>query len=105
MVPEFRGGKKVVRELTQEGIEDVLPLIAWRNNCTVPKKQGKLDILEYGLLDKVDSLVNKSSEELKIAYESTYQWDRLDPTINRLANTLNLSDKDLDRLFQLAETK
>ena len=70
---------------------------------TVTPRQGKMALLQAGLLDSAMSLVN-SDPVAKIEWESAQEFRRDWPLLNDMATQLGLSSVQVDSLFALAET-
>lgn len=75
----------------------------------VTMRQARLALFEINLLDKVERAIKgMRGTEGKIAqieWESASVIDKNHPLIKQLMPILNLTDSDLDSLFQLASTK
>jgi hypothetical protein len=68
---------------------------------TISRRQGRLRLLQMGLLDQVDSLVSQSGPAAQINYESD-TWYRTDPVLIQLAGVLGMSEAELAELFYQA---
>ena len=64
--------------------------------------QGRLALLNAGLLDAVESWVATQSRAVQIEYASRTEWRRTWPLVVSAATALGLSDTDLDALFAAA---
>lgn len=87
--------------LPQEPINPVPQMVFMR--------QARLALLEVGLLDNIEQIINLMPEPLKS--EARIEWEyaaevRRDwPTLNQIADHLNLTSEYVDELFILASTK
>lgn len=87
--------------LPQEPINPVPQIVFMR--------QARLALLEVGLLDNIEQIINLLPEPLKS--EARIEWEyatevRRDwPTLNQIADHLNLTSEYVDELFILASTK
>ena len=68
---------------------------------TISRRQGRLMLLQMGLLDQVDALVSQSGQAAQISYESD-TWYRTDPVLIQLAGVLGMSEGQLVELFYQA---
>lgn len=68
---------------------------------TISRRQGRLMLLQMGLLDQVDALVSQSGAAAQISYESD-TWYRTDPVLIELAGVLGMSESQLAELFYQA---
>lgn len=70
-----------------------------RNSAlTISRRQGRLMLLQMGLLAQVDALVLQSGPAAQISYESD-TWYRTDPVLIQLAGVLGMSEAQLAELF------
>ena len=69
----------------------------------ISKRQARLALLQSGLLETVNSVVNAAGEAAKIEWEYADFIDRNSPLLNSLALSLNISEQDLNSLFDLAK--
>ena len=87
--------------LPQEPINPVPQMVFMR--------QARLALLEVGLLDNIEQIINLMPEPLKS--EARIEWEyaaevRRDwPTLNQIVDHLNLTSEYVDELFILASTK
>lgn len=87
--------------LPQEPINPVPQIVFMR--------QARLALLEVGLLDNIEQIINLLQEPLKS--EARIEWEyaaevRRDwPTLNQIVDHLNLTSEYVDELFILASTK
>lgn len=90
-----------VRALTQQEVADRLQ--TKRNGMVVSPFQAKAAMLAAGIYSTVESLVlNSEDETLKLAWEYAIEWRRTSPSVIALAQAANLTDVDLDNLFEAA---
>ncbi len=68
---------------------------------TISRRQGRLMLLQMGLLSQVDALVSQSGAAAQISYESD-TWYRTDPVLLQLAGVLGMSESQLAELFYQA---
>lgn len=68
---------------------------------TISRRQGRLMLLQMGLLDQVDALVSQSGTAAQISYESD-TWYRNDPVLLQLSGVLGMSEAQLHELFYQA---
>lgn len=75
----------------------------------VSMRQARLALLEVNLLDNIEQILNSLSEpmqsEAKIEWEYATEVRRDWPTLNQIAQYLNLTSEYVDELFILASTK
>lgn len=87
--------------LPQEPINPVPQIVFMR--------QARLALLEVGLLDNIEQIINLLPEPLKsearIEWEYATEVHRAWPTLNQIADHLNLTSEYVDELFVLASTK
>lgn len=68
---------------------------------TISRRQGRLMLLQMGLLEQVDALVSQAGPAAQISYESD-TWYRTDPVLLQLAGVLGMSEAQLAELFYQA---
>ena len=87
--------------LPQEPINPVPQIVFMR--------QARLALLEVGLLDNIEQIINLLPEPLKsevrIEWEYAAEVRRDWPSLNQIAQYLNLTSEYVDELFILASTK
>lgn len=71
---------------------------------TVTMRQARLELLNRGLLDGVESSVATLSRAAQIEWEYSVEVRRDYPLVQELATLLNLSESDLDDFFSVAGT-
>jgi hypothetical protein len=65
--------------------------------------QGRLALLQAGLLDAVESSISEASREVRIFWEFAVEWHRTNAVLVSLGQSLGLSDLQVDDLFRLAK--
>lgn len=77
--------------------------LKWKSEIpfSISKLQGRLQLNKMGLLESVESLINQAGLEAKIYWESSANWERVSPILNRLAPTIwpQNTDQMLDDFF------
>ena len=68
---------------------------------SVTRLQAKLALLDMGMLDAVEVLLN-NDRRAKIYWEDAVTLERQNPTLLGMASSLNLTEQDLDNLFLAA---
>jgi hypothetical protein len=96
----------IVRNFTQEEIEQ--QLLEKRQNMVVSMRQARLALLQVGLLSQVEGAISSLQEPirsaLQIEWEYSTTFERMNPWVLQLAiDVLNLSDSEVDSLFELAK--
>ena len=91
-----------VRNLTQEEIQARVP-------NAVTMRQGRLALLQFGLLSLVDASISlmpdpMQREAAKIEWEYATEIVRNSPLVQGLTGALGLTEEALDQLFTLAAT-
>lgn len=61
--------------------------------------QGKIMLNELGLLENVESFIQKSDKKTQLAYENATVWERFSPTVIAVGNHFEI---DLDDFFKKA---
>ena len=71
---------------------------------SVSKFQAKAALLQNNLLDDMETLINdpNTSRIIKLAWQDAQVFYRNSPTVTTIAQSLNLTDIELDNLFRLA---
>ncbi len=89
---------------TQEELADER-LANWRASAKVSKFQAKAALKKSGLLGRVRSMMKSLGEDdiTRIAWEDAQEFRRESPTVLHLAVELELTDEDLDTLFEQAK--
>lgn len=75
-----------------------------RESMVCSPAQGRLALLQFGLLDTVESWVAGQSRAVQIEYASRTEWRRTWPLFISAAAAFGLNDTQLDDLFTLAAT-
>jgi len=65
----------------------------------VTRAQGKLALLNAGLLANAQAAATAAGQAAEIAFNDALTYERTSPTLNALATALGLSSGDLDSLF------
>lgn len=65
--------------------------------------QGRLALLQAGMLDAVESSISAASREVQIFWEFATEWHRTNAVLISLGASLGLSDTQVDDLFRLAK--
>ena len=68
---------------------------------SVTRLQAKLALLDMGMLDAVEVLLN-NDRRAKIYWEDAVTLERQNPTLLGMTSSLNLTEQDLDNLFLAA---
>lgn len=88
---------------TQREVNAALPEaeVYWkRKQAALPRAKFKIALLDIGELQAVkDYVLSTSDERLKILWEDSAVFERLDPDLVRLSAELGYSDAKLDALF------
>ena len=66
--------------------------------------QGRLALLQHDLLEAVEAWIATQPRATQIEYESRTEWRRNWPLVIAAGAALDLSDEDLDALFEQAAT-
>ena len=69
---------------------------------TISSRQGKLILLQAGLLAKVKAAVDAADETVQIYWSDSVEWHRNDTVLVGMASKLGLTDEQLDSLFEQA---
>lgn len=90
------------RDYTPEQIEEQLQ--KQRERMVVTPFQAKAALFNAGLLDDVEAavLAAETPTLVKLAWVNAVEFRRMSPMIVELASTLNLTDDQLDALFEAA---
>ena len=91
-----------VHEPPEPDPEEVLK--AQRQEMRVRRFQAKAALMQVGLLEAAEAAVNAAGPLTQLAWKEEETFARLSPTIVQLANTLKLTDEQVDDLFRLAAT-
>jgi hypothetical protein len=66
--------------------------------------QASLALLQFGMLDAVESAVASASRETQLAWNKATTIERNSPFVASMSATLGLNNAQLDNLFTLAAT-
>ena len=66
--------------------------------------QGRLALLQFGMLDALEAWVATQSRAVQIEYAARTVWQRTWPLVASAGSAMNLSDDQMDELFALAAT-
>ncbi len=73
-----------------------------REQMMCSRAEGKLALLQVGLLDMVEAWVATQDRKTQIEYAERGEWRRTWPLVISAGTTLGLTDTDLDNLFATA---
>ena len=93
--------EEIAAALEQQAIAE---LEQRRAGMSCSKAQGKLALLEAGLLDEVEAYIATQPKAVQIEYADRQEWRRDWPTLVAVASARGLTDTKLDELFERAET-
>lgn len=68
----------------------------------VSMRQARLALLQFGLLDAVNQIVETSDEAVKISWEFSTQVERMNPLVQTIATSLEWTEEQLTELFVTA---
>lgn len=68
----------------------------------ITRRQGRLALLEAGLLDAVQEAIAAAPREVRITWEDAVEWWRDDALIAAFARAMKLDDEQVDALFRRA---
>lgn len=71
----------------------------------VSRAQFILALLEIGLLDEVEAVIEQADRATQINYRERLEFERDFPLISTMAAVLGKTDAEIDALFLLAATK
>lgn len=66
---------------------------------SVTARQVRLLLLQNNLLDEVEAMIQTQNQSVKIQWEYATRFERNDPLLNQMAETLNISQEELDQFF------
>jgi len=75
-----------------------------RNVTSVTMRQARKALLQFGLLDAVNTMVAGADEATKIEWEYSNEVERNNQFVVTLSAALGLSNEQLDELFSVAAT-
>ena len=61
--------------------------------------QGKLQLLNLGLIDTIEAIISQSGQAEKIYWKDSTTWERSSPILNRLAPVIGMNQESLDQFF------
>jgi hypothetical protein len=67
-------------------------------------RQAKLALLQSGLLDAVETVMQQADRKTQIEWEYAHEFRRSWPALLQMQPLLNLTDEQIDNLFKLAST-
>jgi hypothetical protein len=67
--------------------------------AVISRRQARLALLNAGLLESVEAAIANAPPAVRITYEDATEWWRDDPLIAELAQSLGLSESQVDELF------
>lgn len=74
------------------------------DKVSVTPRQARLALLQAGLLTQVENAVAQSGGETEITWEYAIEVNRDDPSISSIGQSLNLTEQQIDDLFNTART-
>lgn len=91
---------KTQKELSAERLED------WRDSAKVSAFQAYQALDDKGYMDAVESIISDPGTPSKTvrAWNTAAEFRRKSPTVLSLADTLGLTDDQVDDLFEYAAT-
>jgi hypothetical protein len=66
---------------------------------SLTRRQAKLILLQYGLLDGVESIVTTLPRAAQIEYADALYFERSNPLIQMVAQAASMTDAQLDEMF------
>jgi len=85
--------KYKILELTEDELRDInVPV-------KISQLQGKLLLVQMGLIDQIEEMINQSGRPEQIYWTSATEWERTSSILNRLAPTIGMTQEDLDQFF------
>lgn len=72
--------------------------------ASVTRLQGRLALLNAGLLSTAESAINAAGGATLIWYQDAQTWERSNPILTDLGTAIGLSSSDIDDLFRQAAT-
>lgn len=70
----------------------------------ISARQAKLALLEAGLLERIEEIIQTMDKETQISWEYATEFSRNNPLLLALAESLKLSKEAIDNLFIKAKT-
>ena len=93
--------EEIALALEQQAVDNLARL---REEMKCTPRQARLALKQQGLLTSVEDLVDLGPDNLKIEWEYATEIRRTWPLLITVATELNLTDIQLDELFQIAST-
>lgn len=75
----------------------------WRQSTSCTPFQGRMALVDAGLLAQAQAAVDAADEKTKVAWEYALVWNRTSPMIETLGASLGLTDVAIDDLFKSAQ--
>lgn len=102
------GDVYVVQKVTKTP-EEIEASLKSQIPSAVTMRQGRLALLQFGLLDTVDSALAAIEDSIQrraaqIEWEYATEIRRDSPLVTQLSSSLGLTEKQMDQLFLLAST-
>ncbi len=97
-----------VQPLTQEELDAIVAFqLAQDMALTCTPRQGRLAMLQLGILDAVDAAVAASSRSVQITWEFAVLLERSDPTWDAMGAVMDpvITPEQITLMFRLAQTK
>lgn len=69
------------------------------SGVSINRHQAKIVLMNHGLLDQVNSLMEQADPKMVIAWTEAPSFSRNSPTLLAMASALNLSKEHVDELF------
>jgi hypothetical protein len=69
------------------------------DDVTINRHQAKIVLLNHGLLDQVNTLMESADPAMVIAWTEAPSFRRNSPTLLAMATALNLTESEVDALF------
>lgn len=77
-------------------------LVAERSRMVVSRFQAKAALLQAGILDEVEAIVENGDPVFRLAWVEATEFRRTSPAIESLGASAGLTPEDLDDLFRSA---
>jgi len=75
-----------------------------RAHMIVTPFQGRMALIDAGLMAQVQAAVDAADEKTKTAWEYAVEWKRMSPMIEALSSALGMSETQVDDLFRAAQS-
>lgn len=91
--------------LTQEEINSYTS--DWRNKATATPRQLRLALLDFGMLDLVEQIIETAPRSIKIEWEYSVLYERKNPAWEELGQLTEpqITAEQIDEIFKHAATK